>query len=138
MKKLDKSIIRKWSPIIESSICIKNDHLMEHICNFCEWYVKDIDKGINDLTSRLDTLSSQLDMIRSNIQNSNRVSIVGQFFNPITCVSEYKLSNGRYVPVDGHIDYELSSDDLLRIFGPEYIKDFFPDEFRDDQINKVI
>jgi len=137
MKKLDKDIIRKWSPMVESMICIKNEFLMEHICNFCEWYVKD-DKNSYSLTSKLDTLSSQLDMIRDNIQNSNRVSIVGQFFNPITCVSEYKLSNGRYVPIDGHTEYELSFDDILRILGPEYVRNFFPDKFRDDQINRVI
>ncbi len=133
MKEIDKKVIQKWSPIIESLFdnMIKNNYLMYHICNFCEWY------SISNIEA---SMSPHLNLIKENIQNFARVSIVGEFFNPATCIQEYKLSNGKYVPTkkDGYIDYELSRDELLKIFKLDYIKYALPVEFRDDQINKVL
>jgi hypothetical protein len=126
--KIDPKITRKWEPLIEQlGMSSKNTILFEHICNYCEW--------LND-----DSLADKLNEIKQKINNSKRVSIVGNVFNVFTGIEEYELSNGKYVPVNSNFSffYELSSDELIEVLGLEYMRFYDPIEFRDRQIDKII
>lgn len=131
MPKIDNNIIKKWEPVVENmGYTLNNKVLIEHICNYCEW------KSSLKLDS--DEFSNLLLKIRENINNSKRVGIVRTVFNVLTGVKEYELDNGKYVPANSTSYYELSNDELIKVFGIEYIKFYDPKEFRNKQIDKII
>ena len=133
MNNIERSIIQKWQPVIESFFNYKNKLLTEHICNYCEWHSLSYynSENANDLTDKLNEIKYKLD-------NSKRVGIVRNVFNVFTGIEEYELSNGRYVPVNSSFSYELSCDELIEVLGLEYMKFYDPIEFRDKQIDKII
>ena len=133
MTNIEKNIIRKWEPVIESFFNYKNKILTEHICNYCEWHSLSYydSRNANDLTDKLNEIKHKID-------NSKRVGIIRNVFNVFTGVEEYELSNGRYVPVNSSFSYELSTDELIEVLGLEYMKFYDPIEFRDKQIDKII
>lgn len=133
MTKIDPKIIRKWDPLVEQlGYHTNNRVLFEHICNYCEW-CSIINYHLED-----GGIPSRLNEIRQRTANSKRVAIVRNVFNIFTGIEEYELSNGRYVPVNSSFYYEFSTDELVELFGLEYMKFFDPIEFRDKQIDKII
>ena len=136
MNNIERSIIQKWQPVIESLFNYRNKFLIEHICNYCEYHSLHLrnsyynDKDANDLIDKLNEIKYKLD-------NSKRVGIVRKVFNIFTGVEEYELSNGRYVTINSS-NYELSCDELIEVLGLEYMKFYDPIEFRDKQIDKII
>lgn len=130
MKKVDRSIVNKWLPVVEMHGNLRNSFLTSHICNFCEWVSKS-EKGEN--------LPSFLEDIYTKMESVDRVEIIAKVFNPITCIEEYKLSNGKYVSITGNnVNYELSIDELSQIFGLEYVKYLSIEDYRDIQLKKII
>jgi len=132
MNNIDRKVVGKWKPIIEGNFYIRNRNLIEHICNYCEWF------SINDTSYGENKLPEKLVEIKNNLSNSKRVTIIKKVFNLYTGVEEYELSNGRYVPVKSEFNYELSTDELVEVLGLEYMKFYDPIEFRDKQIDKII
>jgi hypothetical protein len=132
MTNIDKKIIQKWAPIIESLFNYRNKILTEHICNYCEYHSLSYynSEDANNLTDRLNEIKCKID-------NSERVGIVRNVFNIFTGAEEYELSNGRYVTINSS-NYELSTDELIQVLGLEYMKYYNPIEFRDKQIDKII
>ena len=132
MTNIDKKIIQKWAPIIESLFNYRNKILTEHICNYCEYHSLSYynSEDANNLTDRLNEIKCKID-------NSERVGIVRNVFNIFTGAEEYELSNGRYVTINSS-NYELSTDELIQVLGLEYMKFYDPIEFRDKQIDKII
>jgi hypothetical protein len=132
MTNIDKKIIQKWAPIIESLFNYRNKILTEHICNYCEYHSLSYynSEDANNLTDRLNEIKCKID-------NSERVGIVRNVFNIFTGAEEYELSNGRYVTINSS-NYELSTDELIQVLGLEYMKYYDPIEFRDKQIDKII
>lgn len=77
--------------------------------------------------------------IAKKIKNwSERIEVIGKYFNPVSGEIEYKLSNGNYVPINSEFEYEISNDDMEELFGCEFIRDFDICAFRDSQIDKII
>jgi hypothetical protein len=132
MTNIERSIIQKWQPVIESLFNFRNKILIEHICNYCEYHSLSYynSEDANNLTNRLNEIKCKID-------NSERVGIVRNVFNIFTGVEEYELSNGRYVTINSS-NYELSTDELIQVLGLEYMKYYDPIEFRDKQIDKII
>ena len=126
MKK-DDSIKRKWLPIVDNHFNIKNKQVEELICFYCEWMsIKDPD-----------VLSERLMCIKDRIESFDRIKIKGKVYNPSSGAIEYELSNGKFIPIKGGT-IELNTDDLIKIFGIEFIRTIDPDGFRDEQINKIL
>jgi hypothetical protein len=132
MTNIERSIIQKWQPVIESLFNFRNKILTEHICNYCEYHSLSYynSEDANNLTNRLNEIKCKID-------NSERVGIVRNVFNIFTGVEEYELSNGRYLTINSS-NYELSTDELIQVLGLEYMKYYDPIEFRDKQIDKII
>lgn len=132
MNNIERSIIQKWQPVIESFFNYKNKFLTEHICNYCEYHSLSYydSENANDLTDKLNEIKYKID-------NSKRVGIVRKVFNIFTGLEEYELSNGKYVTTNLS-NYELSCDELIEVLGLEYMKFYDPIEFRDKQIDKII
>ena len=135
MKRVDRSIVNKWLPVLQMRGNLRNDFLVSHICNFCEWYSRiDAEKASNELPSKIEEIFDKM-------ENVERVEIIAKVFNPVTCIEEYKLSNGRYIAIaDKNIklSYELTIDELSDILGIEYVKHLSIEDYRDHQITKIV
>ena len=141
MKKVDPNIVSKWLPVFEKSLAsnplvyytfppINNYFLKTHLCNFCEWFSES--DGSNQLPSKLVEIYDKL-------SNVERIGIVRKVFNPYTCLEEYELENGEYVPVIGKsFSYELTFEQLSQILGIEYVKYFDPSYYRNEQLEKIL
>jgi hypothetical protein len=135
MRRIDKDRVRtikKWSPIIENHLNYKNKSVNDLICVYCEWYVSDpldLDTG--------NTLPNILMEIKEKIDSWERIEILGKYFNPASGHVEYKLESGKFIRTKDS-DYELSNEDLIELFGIEFIKDLDPQKFRDIQLNKIL
>lgn len=126
---MDKRIIKKWEFIIEDMFNIKNRTLFEHICNFCEW------RSINNDNK----LPEKLSEIKENINNYDeiRIEVVGRYFNKLTGILEYKLTDGTYI--NGNLPiYEISDRDIMSILGNEYFKYYNLSSYRDMILNKIV
>jgi len=144
MRKVDSSDIdrirSKWEPVISSRTSFKNKNIINLICLYSEWYSND-DSGvcIMDLPERL------LDIFQK-IESHSRIEILGKFANVVSGNIEYKLSNGKFVPINGITEYEISEEDKVEIFGQEFIKDldrwkyYITDKqkFRDRNLDNIL
>lgn len=140
MKKVDPDIVSKWLPVFEKSLSsnplgyytfpsINNYFLKTHLCNFCEWFSKS--DGNNELPSKLLEIYDRL-------SNVERIAIVRKVFNTSTCLEEYELENGEYIPVTGRVSYELTFEQLSQILGIEYVKYFDTSYYRNKQLEKIM
>lgn len=132
---MDKRVITKWESIIESMFNIKNRTLLEHICNFCEWrsILGDTAHGTSA------SLPEKLLEIKENINNYEeiRIEVVGRYFNKLTGILEYKLTDGTYI--NGNLPiYEISDKDIMSILGNEYLKYYNLSSYRDMILNKIV
>lgn len=131
MKEIDRSMtVKKWMPIIERHLHYKNNSINTLICFYCEWYTKDVYEN-SDLPDRLMEIKDKID-------SYSRIEILGQFFNPASGIIEYKLKNGKFISAESQVDYELSDDELLEIFGIGFIRELDPQKFRDIQLDKLL
>ena len=144
MRKVDKSdslrISQKWRPVIDNKMQLGNSNVVEFICLYCEWYTSDVE----DQNTLLDRISE----IKSNIDNYCRLEIVGKYFNPASGQIEYKLSNDKYIPVEKihNFGYKLSEDEIIKIFGIEFVDSLNeweysvtdPQKFRDKRVNILL
>lgn len=134
---VDSRIISKWKPIVESFFKYKNKYIVDTICQFCEWYSEKESttfsrSGSSDGSTLPDRLSELIDKIGS----AKRENVVGQVYNPITGIIELKLESGKYVSPDSAY-FELSVDELIDIFGIEFVRFLNKEELRDNQIDKL-
>jgi hypothetical protein len=135
---VDNRIISKWNPIVESFFKYKNKYIVDAICLFCEWYSEKENTTYNR-TGSCDgsTLPDKLnDLIEKINTSSRREVITDQVYNSITGIIELKLDSGRYVSPDSTY-FELSVDEIIEIFGIDFVKFLNTEELRDNQINKI-
>lgn len=137
MEKLDKlqelKVIKKWTPIIENNFNfnLSNKFLIKYISFYCEFLLS---KGIKS-----DDFLSLITNLKFKIDNNKRIDILCKCFNPLTGNIEYKLSNEKFIPVNGYSYYEISNNELIELFGIEFIKDFLSlEEFRNLQLNDLL
>lgn len=123
---VDKKIIAKWEMVIEGLLMtpIRNRFIREHICNYLEWAS----------TNGQDLL---MDDILLRIENTSRLEIVGKFYNTIACIIEYKLEDGTYIPISGEFNRPLSNNEMLKIFGIDYLKHYDLETYRDLKIEDI-
>lgn len=134
MRKINKlddiRITNKWMPVIERHLKYKNNNISTLICLYCEWYTSGSEEH-NDLTDKLIEIKDKID-------SYERIEILGKYFNPASGHIEYKLESGKFIPIDSEISYELSDNDLIKMFGIEFIRDLDPQKFRDRQLDKIL
>lgn len=133
-----EKIIRKWTPIVENNIPTRNKKIIEYCALYCEWYLS-IDENYTKNSAGED-LNSRLEEIKKRIVNIDRIDIVGKSYNPISGEIEYKLSNGKYIPLTGMQgnNNKLSDEQLTTLFDIEFIKEINIQLYRDLKIGKII
>jgi hypothetical protein len=129
--KLDREkVYKKWTPIIENHLKFKNDSINNIICLYCEWFASDDSVVIDSLPDALMTIKEKVD-------NFDRIEILGKYFNPASGCVEYKLKNGNFIKLKD-CSYELSNEQLIELFGIDFIRELDPQKFRDNQLDKIL
>jgi len=123
------SILKKWEPVINNITNINNIYLIEKICFYCEWY---------SLKNPQESLIPIIKDIIDKVNNWERISVIGTFYNPLSCQAEYKLSNGEYVPITGEFNYKITFDDLIELFDEEFLKELYKKDIRNFKIGKIL
>jgi hypothetical protein len=129
-------IIKKWIPVVENNIPTRNKKIIENCALYCEWYLS-IDENYTKASAGED-LNNRLEEIKKRIGNIDRIDIVCKSYNPISGEIEYKLSNGKYIPLTGGVEDKLSDEQLTVLFDIEFIKEINIQLYRDLKIDKII
>lgn len=125
---IDNKVISKWKPVIENYFKYKNDYIKNLICLYCQWHSSN---DINlDLTEKLNDIFNKINLL------SKREKIISQYFNLIKGIIEFELESGKIIESDS-TDFELSTDELIEIFGIDFLRFIDKQELRDNQINKL-
>jgi len=110
-----KEYEKKWHPVIEGIFpSLKNRSILRMICYYAEWISSDPGPDASVLPKMLSALKEKL-------ESFERIEVEGKFYNPATGNFEFKLKNGRYVPIDAEFEYKLSDDEMIEIFGLDFL-----------------
>lgn len=119
MRKLDntrlKEYEKKWSPVIEEIFrSLKNRSILRIICYYSEWISSDTEQDKTGVPKILSNLKEKL-------ENFDRIEVDCKVYNPVMGVFEFKLKNGKYVPIDTEFEYKLSDEEMIELFGIEFL-----------------
>lgn len=123
-----KKVLQKWSPVLEG-IGIKNLILQEYIAIWAENYVLQ-NPNVDDLPEKITKLLSKLQKIRQ--------EVVKTYYNPISGLIEYELSNGLVVNEENRFKNELGQENLIDLFGIDFTRELDVEEFRENRLNGII
>jgi RNase P/RNase MRP subunit p29 len=127
-----KEYEKKWHPVIEGIFpSLKNRSVLRMICYYAEWISSDPSPDASVLPKMLAELKSRL-------ESFERIEVEGKFYNPATGNFEFKLKNGRYVPIDTEFEYKLSDGEMIEIFGIELLSKVDRTWARDHAINNLL
>lgn len=126
-----KECEKKWYPVIEGIFSsLKNRSILRMICYYAEWISSD-PVDASDLPKMLARLKEKL-------ESFERIEVEGKFYNPATGNFEFKLKNGRYVPIDTEFEYKLSDEEMIEIFGIALLSKVDRTWARDHAINNLL
>lgn len=120
--------IKKWSPILENVLGTKNNELIKLVSIFAEKYCVE-----NPLS---DDLPEKLNEIKNKI-SKKRIE-VKTFYNTYTCKIEYELPSGIRINESGDIYDELSTEDIIELFGIEFARFHDKEGFRENRLNELL
>jgi hypothetical protein len=123
-----KKVLQKWSPVLEN-IGIKNLILQEYIAIWAENYVLE-NPNVDDLPEKMAKLLSKL--------QKTRQEVVKTYYNPISGLIEYELSNGLIVNEENRFKNELGQKNLIDLFGIDFTRELDVEEFRENRLNSII
>lgn len=123
-----KKVLQKWSPVLEG-IGIKNLILQEYIAIWAENYVLQ-NPNVDDLPEKITKLLSKLQKIRQ--------EVVKTYYNPISGLIEYELSNGLVVNEENRFKNELGQENLIDLFVIDFTRELDVEEFRENRLNGII
>ena len=128
MAGFNKAVIDKWTPLVDKHLNIRNSYFKFLCCHYFD-YLKlqkeDISYDVLDLKEKI----SKMDTFK--------VEIKKEYINLLTGRKEYQLQNGIIFDPES-FDVFLSTDELIQIFGIEFITHLDPILSRDFKINKIL
>lgn len=128
MAGFNKKIIDKWSPIVDSHLNIKNSYFRYLCCHYFDYLVLNND-NISELILDFKEKISKMDIFKKSIKS--------EYINLLTGRKEYLLENGIIYDPESY-DLFLTTDELINIFGIEFITHLDVTLSRDIKINKIL
>ena len=122
------AVIKKWRPILETYFTRRNAFL-DLLSLYCEWYTIANPSEIGKLEDKL----TNIDEITRDVRFKK--TVVERCFNVLTGEPEYLLEDGTYY---NKSYLHLTLDELVFIFGDEFIKWVNLTDYRDDTLIKVL
>ena len=129
MAGLDKKIIDKWSPLVNKHLNLKNIYFKYLCCHYFEYLelkTGDISQIILDFKDKI-----------SKLQNF-KIEIKKEYINLLTGRKEYLLTSGLIFDPESFKDVFLTTDELVLIFGIEFITHLDPSLSRDVKIDQIL
>jgi len=109
-----KEYEKKWMPVIEKIFhSLKNKSILRMICYYSEW--------ISCTDTNQTIVPKILANLKEKLEDFDRIEVEGRYYNPATGVFEFKLKNGKYVPIDTEFEYKLSDEEMIKLFGIEFL-----------------
>jgi len=127
--KTKSKTINKWRPIMEN-LGIVNNHLSDILILFCEDYLVN-NPDSDDLPERINTLLLK-------IQNAEKSEIKRTLYNPITGEIEYELQNGFIITEKNKFKREPTTEELVDLFGVDFIRELDKQKWREHSLNKIL
>lgn len=123
-------ILKKWTPVLEN-IGIVNSKLRDILCLFSEDYcIRNPNK--NDLQYVIEDILKTLD-------KTKKIEVVKTVYNPIMGRIEYHLENGLRVDENNRFNKdELSTKDIVSLFGIDFAREIDKQGFREERINEIL
>lgn len=128
MAGFDKLIIDKWSPFVEKHLNIKNRYFKYLCCHYFHYHRLQKDDISNEVLNFKERISKMM-VFKKKIQS--------EYINLLTGRKEYLLEDGTIYDTES-LDVFLSTDELVKIFGIEFITHLDPTLSRDIKINKLL
>lgn len=128
MNNKDK-IFKKWMPIFKS-IGIQNQTLLEMFCLYSDQYSINNPNGL-DLPEKINDLIWKLKSV-------NKLKVVSTLYNPLSGKLEYELENGLIIDENNKFKKELSQEDLISVFGIDFIREINKTDFREKRLKDIL
>lgn len=115
------------------SIGIQNETLLEFFCLFAEDYQEKEKEGIISKG-----LPEVIKSLLYKLEGSKKLKVTQTKYNVLTGKLEYELENGLIVDEDNKFNKDLSQEELISVFGIEFIREINKEEFREKRLNNII
>jgi len=103
----------KWGPVIKGVFpSLKNPSMLRMLCYYSEWINSDDPSK---------SLPKKLSNLKERLESFDRIEIDCKVYNPSTGSFEFRLKNGKHVPVDSEFEYKLSDEEMIELFGIEFL-----------------
>lgn len=127
---------KKWTSIIEGIFpSIKNRSIIRIICFYSEWIALEVK---SDPTLDQSIVPKKLSNLKDKLESFDRIEVEGKFYNPEIGVFEFKLKNGKSVPIDTEFEYKLSDEEMIESFGIEFLSKIDRVWAREYSLNKLL
>lgn len=121
-------IIKKWSPVLKNVLGTKNNELIKLFSIFAEKYIND-NPSSDDLPEKINEIKSKISKKRIEVKT---------FYNIYTDRIEYELPSGIIINESGDIYDELSTDNIIELFGIEFARYVDKEGFRENILNELL
>lgn len=108
-------VIKKWSPVLENVLGTKNNELIKLVSIFAEKYSVE-NPSSDDLPEKINEIKSKISKKRIEVKT---------FYNIYTSRIEY-------------IYDELSTDNIIELFGIEFARYVDKEGFRENRLNELL
>jgi hypothetical protein len=123
----DYNIVSKWGPVVEKHLNLKNRYFNNLVCHYFEF-----------LTIEYGDISDTFLDLKSKIESDRfRFQIVSEHLNILTGRKEFLLSDGTFFDSESY-GRILPFDDMVYIFGIEFLKHLDISKVRDNIISKIM
>lgn len=121
-------VIKKWSPVLENVLGTKNNELIKLVSIFAEKYSVE-NPSSDDLPEKINEIKSKISKKRIEVKT---------FYNTYTDRIEYELPSGIRINESGDIYDELSTDNIIELFGIEFARYVDKEGFRENILNELL
>ena len=72
------------------------------------------------------------------LKSAKKLQVICTRYNPLSGKLEYELENGLVVDEDNKFNKELDQEELVSVFGVDFIREINKEEFREKRLNSII
>ena len=115
--------VTNWSPIL-NNLGFTNKKIVHILSIYCE---KRSDS--QDLTSELKKLYHSI--------SRKRIEVVKTYYNTFLGKIQYELSNGVIIDEDNQFERDLSQEELIELFGVDFVRELDVETFRENRLKDL-
>jgi hypothetical protein len=130
MAEFNQKIINMWGPIVDKHLVIKNNYFKYLTCHY--FHFLSLSNNGGDISEDILQFKDKISNLRS-----YKKEIKKEYINILTGRKEFLLEDGTIFEPSS-IDFFLTTEQLVEIFGIDFITSLNPTLSRDFKINQII